>query len=152
MFERRSSGFVSHNPRNANARKCVSQCLYDSRNVLNESITHSFITDASTKPIIPFMKCHHTRKCSKSSIKVYTGHNMLLQLSKNYFLLPPHDLPRKLFSARPGISCGCPVIERQDLQILLRYLVVHQYSLKCLLLHRSLIKAVLGSYSLPGGL
>ena len=69
-------------------------------------------------------RCHHTNFVLNLN-SIYRAQYAFATLKKLVFLLPPHDLPRKLSSARTDISCGCPVREHQDQQILLKFLAVH---------------------------
>ena len=116
--ERRSSGFASHNPRITDPVK--GNCFPYAHTIAGMSrwVNPTVYTNASTKPIIHFFELSSHRSAQILQI-VYTGHNMLLQLSKNsFFMLPPHLIPQRkhLHAPGSGISCGCSVKERQDQQ------------------------------------
>ncbi len=97
MFERRSSGFASHNPRNI-------------QNLSGHCNSHVYTNTGMSlmRYSYPLHRCFHETHYTPPKAmlhfleEIYTGHNMLLQLSKKLcFVVAPACLPRKQYSA-PG--------------------------------------------------
>lgn len=58
---------------------------------------------------------------------IYRAQYAFATLKKLCFVVASARLPRKLSSARAGISYGCSLIEHLDQQKLLKCPAVHQY-------------------------
>ncbi len=129
MFERRSSGFASHNPGNGLdpvKETCLPYVIHDSRNVLNER----FIPVTQMLPRNPL---HLLHRYLSIAFKCIPGTLCFCNSQNKLFFCCTRNLPRKAvdFRLMPGISCGCPVvIERLNQQILYQYPADHQYLLK----------------------